>query len=171
MYRDGARRQHGDAPYRGRANVEQRLNPYKQAGAYKAMVGLQRYVDECGLDKLLLELVKIRVSQINGCAFCIAMHVRDTLAAGETPERLHLLAAWRDAPLYTPRERAALAWAEAVARIPSDPVSDALFAEARAHFSEAELVDLTTAVNVIGAWNRYNVAFRVPPQVEGAKAA
>ena len=131
----------------------------------KAMLGLNSYVRNCGLESSLLELVKIRVSQINGCAFCIAMHVADARKLGVSDERMHLLAAWREAPIYSARERAALAWAEALACIDRGGVPDAVYIEARQHFSESELADLSYAVVVIGGWNRLMIASRTPPQV------
>lgn len=147
--------------------MEQRLNAWRAApGAYKAMSGLQAYVNGCGLEKKLLYLVKIRASQINGCVFCIAMHVREARKLGETEERMHLLPAWREAPLYSARERAALAWTEAVTLVADGHVPDAVYQEAVQVFSEQELVDLTTAVVVINGWNRFQVAFRVPPEVD-----
>src|SRR5438876_5082545 len=113
-----------------------RLNDAKAtAGAYQAMFQLEHYVRNSGLEKSLLELVKVRASQINGCAFCLDMHTKDARAAGETEQRLYALSAWRETPFYSTRERAALAWTEAVTLI-SGGVSDALFAEARQHFSE-----------------------------------
>ena len=132
---------------------------------YKAMAGLQGYVNRCGIEAPLLELVKIRASQINGCAFCIAMHVRDARALGESEERMHLLNAWHEAPLYTARERAALAWTEAVTLIAGGHVPDAVYEAARREFAEKELVDLTYAVVAINGWNRLAIAFRRPPEV------
>ncbi len=132
---------------------------------YRALGSLQAYVNRSGLEPALLELVKIRASQINGCAFCLAMHYRDACALGERPERLDLLPAWEEAPVYTARERAALAWTEAVTRIADGPVHDAVYATARQEFSEKELVDLTYAVVAINSWNRINVAFRTPPDL------
>ena len=134
------------------------------------MAGLQAYVNQSGLESRLLELVKIRASQINGCAFCLAMHVRDARAQGEREERLDLLPAWREAPLYTARERAALAWTEAVTLIADGHVSDAVYEAARQEFGEKELVDLTYAVIAINGWNRLAIAFRKPPEVAGAAA-
>lgn len=128
--------------------------------AYQAMGGLQRYVDECGLEHGLLELVKMRASQINGCAFCLDMHSKDARAAGETEQRLYLLDAWREADLYSERERAALEWTEAVTRVREGHVPDEAFAAARACFSEPELVDLTMAIVAINGWNRLAIAFR-----------
>lgn len=134
-------------------------------GGLNAMLGLNTYVRNCGLESSLQELVKIRVSQINGCAFCIAMHVADARNLGVSEERMHLLAAWREAPVYSPRERAALGWAEALASLDRGGVPDAVYAEAQQHFSESEIVDLTYAVVVISGWNRLMVASRTPPNV------
>jgi AhpD family alkylhydroperoxidase len=152
--------------------MQPRIN-FKQAApdAYAAMSGLQGYVNKCGLEHSLLELVKMRASQINGCAFCIAMHSADAVKAGESHERLHLLAAWRETDLYTPRERAALAWTEALTVIAGKEVSDELYDEARKQFSEKELVDLTHAVIAINGWNRICIALRVPPVVSKRSAA
>ena len=152
--------------------MQQRIN-FKQVApdAYTAMSGLQGYVNKCGLEHSLLELVKTRTSQINGCAFCIAMHTSDAVKAGERHERLHLLNAWRETDLYTPRERAALAWTEALTLIAGKDVSDALYDEARRHFSEKELVDLTPVVIAINGWNRICIALRVPPAVSKTSAA
>src|SRR5574338_789479 len=117
--------------------MQQRTNP-KQAApdAYAAFSDVQAYVNKCGLEHALLELVKMRASQINGCAFCLHMHSTDALKAGERPERLHVLPAWREVDLYTPRERAALAWTEALTCISDNEVSDELYEEARRHFSD-----------------------------------
>ncbi len=147
--------------------MEQRFNPYKDApDAYRAMQGLQSYVKECGLEPSLQELVKIRASQINGCAYCIALHVRVARQNGESDERMHLLNAWREAPIYTARERAALAWTEAVT---IGHVPDDVYEEARREFSELELVDLTLAVVVINGWNRISIAFQVTPPTDSPK--
>jgi len=108
----------------------------------------------------LLELVKIRVSQINHCAWCLDMHTKDARARGETEQRLYLVSAWREAPFYTERERAALTWAEAVTLISQEEITDELYAEMRRHFTEKELVDLTYAIIAINGWNRLNVPFR-----------
>ena len=128
--------------------------------AFKAQLALSQFVEQCGLERSLCELVKIRASQINGCGFCLEMHTREATAMGETAPRLHLLAAWRESPLYTERERAALAWTEAVTLVATSRVPDDVYAEARAHFSEAELVNLTLAIGVINTWNRFAVSFR-----------
>jgi AhpD family alkylhydroperoxidase len=128
--------------------------------AFRAMFGLERYVRGCGLEAPLLELVKMRVSQINGCAFCLDMHSKDARAAGETEQRLYLLSAWREAPCYTARERAALAWAEALTLVAEGQVPDEVYAQAREHFGEKELVDLSLAVVAINGWNRLAIGFR-----------
>jgi AhpD family alkylhydroperoxidase len=128
--------------------------------ALQAMLGLEVYVNRAGLEHGLLELVKMRASQLNGCAYCLDMHSKDARAAGETEQRLYLLDAWREAPFYTPRERAALAWTEAVTRVDSGHVPDAVYTETREHFTEQELVDLTLAVVAINGWNRLAIAFR-----------
>jgi AhpD family alkylhydroperoxidase len=144
--------------------MEQRINYMeKGAGAVKAMYGLELYLAKCSLDKQLLHLVKYRVSQINGCAFCLDMHSKDLRAGGETEQRLYCLDAWRETPFYTSKERAALAWAEAVTLITVGHVSDAVYEEARKEFSEEELIDLTTAVAAINAWNRVAISFRAIP--------
>jgi AhpD family alkylhydroperoxidase len=139
--------------------------------AYQAFAGLQSYVDKSGLDAELRDLIKIRVSQINGCAYCLAMHTRDARKLGETDERMHLLNAWRDARVYSARERAALAWIEAVTLVMQGHISDDVFEAARQEFSQKEIVDLTAAAIAINSWNRIATAFRVPPQVESKKAA
>ena len=131
-------------------------------GAVHAMLGLERYVRQSGLEEKLLHLLKLRASQINGCAYCIDMHTKDARAAGDTEQRLYGVTAWRETPFYSERERAALAWTEAVTRIGEDGVPDELFAEVREHFSEAELVDLTLAIVAINGWNRLAVPFRAP---------
>jgi len=142
--------------------MDQRLDFDKAAPAgIAALSRLQSYVDHSGLSHQLLELVKTRASQLNACAYCIDMHTKDARAGGETEQRLYGLSAWREAPYYTPRERAALAWTETVTRIDGG-VDDACYAEARQHFSEKELVDLTLAVITINAWNRLAVPFRSP---------
>lgn len=133
------------------------------AHAMKAMLALEAAVEASGLDRSLVDLVKLRASQINGCAYCINMHFQDAKKHGETDQRLYLLDAWRDAPFYSDRERAVLAWTEAVTLI-TEGVSDEVFAEARRFFSEAELANLTLAVVAINGWNRFSIAFRnLPP--------
>src|SRR5439155_2698110 len=123
-------------------------------GALHAMLGLTRYLNQSGLDKKLLDLINLRVSQINGCAYCLDMHWKDLRAAGETEQRLYGLDAWRESPYYTDRERAALAWTEAVTRIADTHADDAVYEAVRPHFTDKELVDLTWAVAAINAWNR-----------------
>jgi AhpD family alkylhydroperoxidase len=128
--------------------------------ALQAMMGLQSYVNHSGLEHSLLELVKMRASQINGCAYCLDMHFKDARAAGETEQRLYLLSAWREAPFYSERERAALEWTEAMTLLTEGHVPDAVYASVREQFSEAELVDLSMAVVAINGWNRLMVGFR-----------
>jgi AhpD family alkylhydroperoxidase len=128
--------------------------------AIQALYPTSKYVNNLGLDHRLLELVKMRTSQLNGCAYCIDMHSKDARAAGETEQRLYLLDAWRETPLYTGRERAALEWTEAVTRLDGGDVPDEVYASAREQFSEEELVDLTIAVIATNGFNRLNIAFR-----------
>ena len=131
----------------------------------QAMYGLQNTVNSSGLERPLLELVKMRASQINGCAYCLDMHSKDARAAGETEQRLYLLDAWRETSLYSERERAALEWTEALTRIGEGHVPDEVYGAVREHFSEEELVNLTIAVIATNAYNRLNIAFR--PEVGG----
>jgi AhpD family alkylhydroperoxidase len=131
--------------------------------SHRAMLALNKSVENCGLEHPLLELVKIRASQLNGCAYCLDMHTIDARAGGESEQRLHVLSAWHEAPFYSERERAALAWTEAVTLVGESHVPDEVFAEARRHFSEEELVKLTWAIVVINGWNRLAVAFRSEP--------
>jgi AhpD family alkylhydroperoxidase len=138
-----------------------RLDYSKAApGSVQAMYKLQKFAEDSGLERPLLELVRTRVSQINGCAFCIDMHTRDARAAGESEQRLYGLSAWREAPYYSARERAALGWAEVVTLISETHASDEEYEAASAHFSAEELVKLTMAVIVINGWNRLAIAFR-----------
>ena len=132
-------------------------------GVYKTMLALESYLNDCGLERALLDLVRLRASQINGCAFCIDMHWKDLRAAGESEQRLYELNAWRETPFYTDRERAALAWTEAVTLITDGHVPDEVYAQARAQFSEAELANLTLAVVAINGWNRLAISFRTVP--------
>ncbi len=131
-------------------------------GALQAMFRLHKYVEESGLEHSLLELVKTRVSQINGCAFCIDMHTKDARALGETEQRLYALNAWRETPFFTDRERAALAWAETVTLISETHASDEEFAAVRKYFNEEEVVQLTMAIITINGWNRLAISFRSP---------
>jgi AhpD family alkylhydroperoxidase len=150
--------------------MEARLNAAQLAPEPQhAMYALGKYLAKCGLEPSLQELVKTRASQINGCAFCLDMHTMDARAAGETEQRLYTLSAWRETPFFTARERAALAWTEAVTQI-SGGVSEAVYEEARQHFSDKELVDLTWAVAAINAWNRMAISFRIVPGVYQPKA-
>lgn len=130
--------------------------------ANEAMRGVERYVRASGLERSLIELVKIRASQLNGCAFCLDMHTKDARAAGESEQRIYVLPAWREAPFYSERERAALAWTEALTRLAPDGVPDELYGRARKVFNEVELVNLTMAIVAINGWNRLSVAFRSP---------
>jgi AhpD family alkylhydroperoxidase len=132
-------------------------------GGYRAMLELNAYLKTSGLEADLLELVKIRASQINGCAFCVSMHVLDARKLGVSEDRMHLLATWRDTPVFSARERAALAWTEALTRLADGDVPDAAYAEARAQFSEKEVSDLIYAVVEITGWNRLMIASRTPP--------
>ena len=141
--------------------MKPRMNYFKASPAGgKAMLGLQQYVNDCGLEHSLMELVKMRASQINQCAFCLDMHSKDARAAGETEQRLYALNAWHEAPFYTERERAALAWTVALTLISQDEVSDELYAGVREHFSEKELVDLSLCIVAINGWNRLAKPFR-----------
>jgi AhpD family alkylhydroperoxidase len=144
--------------------MEQRINAYENGrGAMQAMLGLEAYQTKSPIEKSLLQLIKYRVSQINGCAYCLDMHSKDLRAAGETEQRLYVLDAWREAPFFTERERAALLWAESLTKITEGHVPDAVFEEVRKQFSEAELIDLTLAVTTINAWNRIAISFRTTP--------
>jgi len=129
----------------------------------KAMFGLESYVRHCDLEPALLELVKFRASQINGCAYCIDMHTKDARARGETEQRLYALNAWRETPFFTDRERAALAWTEAVTEVAHTHVPDEIYELARLYFGEKELIDLTLAVIAINGWNRLAISFRKVP--------
>jgi len=131
-------------------------------GAYRAMLGLEQYLAACSVETSLIHLIKLRASQLNGCAYCIDMHWKDLRALGEGEQRLYSLNAWRETPFYSERERAALAWTESVTRVGDTHVPDDVFEEARRHFSETELVDLTLAVATINAWNRLAISFRSP---------
>jgi AhpD family alkylhydroperoxidase len=156
--------------------MQQRINPYMSApGLMKAMRQLEEAVQGSGLERTLAELATTRASQINGCAFCLQMHTHDARATGETEERLYLLDAWCESSLYTPRERAALAWTESVTLVAESRVPDSVFDEVSAHFDKAELVKLTLLITTINTWNRIAIAFRMPhaspPSVGKAAAA
>ncbi len=142
--------------------MKARINPYAAApNAIKTVMATENYVKESGLEMPLIELVKMRASQINGCAFCLNMHSHDARAAGETEQRLHVLPAWRETTLYTPRERAALAWTEALTLISETHAPDDLYEEARAQFNDKELTDLTLLIGAINVWNRIAIGFRM----------
>jgi len=132
-------------------------------GVSQAMSQLERQVRESGLEAPLLELVKTRASQINGCAFCLDMHTKDARARGESEQRLYALSAWRETPFYTDRERAALAWTEAVTLVSETHVPDDVYEQAREQFSEEELANLTLAIVAINGWNRFAISFRTAP--------
>jgi AhpD family alkylhydroperoxidase len=138
---------------------------YVQAASegFKAMLGVEAYVSHCSIEPMLGHLIKFRVSQMNGCAYCLDMHSKDLRALGETEPRLYGLNAWRESPFYTDRERAALDWAEAVTRVADSHVEDEVYQRARAIFNERELVDLTWIVAAINAWNRMAISFRAAP--------
>lgn len=143
--------------------MEQRINYQKTgSGAFKAMLAMENHVRQCGLEHSLLELVKTRASQINGCAFCIDMHTKDARAAGETEQRLYGLSAWRETPFYSERERAALELTEAVTLITNGGVPDELYQKVREHFSEEETVNLVAAIIAINGWNRLAITFHTP---------
>jgi len=140
--------------------MQSRLNPGKAAPeTYKAVLALETHLKSV-VEPRLYHLLKLRASQINGCAFCIDMHVKEALADGEDPQRLHLLSAWRESPLYDERERALLAWTEALTLLPQTGAPDADYGRLREHFSEAEMVSLTAAIGMINLWNRWAVGFR-----------
>lgn len=143
--------------------MKQRMNFYEKGfKAMRPLFSLGAYLSKSPVEKSLLDLVAFRVSQINGCAYCLDMHAKDMRVHGETEQRLYMLNAWREAPLYTQRERAALAWAEAVTKLENNNVPDDVYEEVLRQFSEEELVDLTMAVIGINSYNRINVAFRTP---------
>ncbi len=144
--------------------MKARINYAKAApGVYDAMDSLDQYLAQCGLERGLIMLIQLRVSQINGCAYCLDMHWKDLRAAGEGEQRLYSLDAWRECPYYTDRERAALEWTEAVTLIHDGQAPDTIFDQVRPHFSEKELSDLTLAVAAINAWNRLSIAARLVP--------
>lgn len=144
--------------------MQARLNPMTAAPeAYKHLAALEQYFAACGLEPGLIHLIKLRASQINGCAYCIDMHWKDSRASGETEQRLYGLDAWEESPYYSERERAALAWTEAVTRISETHVPDSVYEIAKAQFSEKEIADLTWVVAAINAWNRVAISFRSPP--------
>ncbi|MGC1482418.1 MAG: carboxymuconolactone decarboxylase family protein [Candidatus Acidiferrum sp.] len=144
--------------------MEPRIDARKHAQeAQKAMYALEQYIAGCGLEHGLIHLLKMRASQINGCAYCLDMHSKDARALGETEQRLYELDAWRETPFYTDRERAALAWTEAITLVSQTHVPDSVYEEVRKHFGEKEIVDLTLVVTTINAWNRLAIALRAVP--------
>jgi AhpD family alkylhydroperoxidase len=146
--------------------MDVRFNYVKSApGVYEAMMGLERYLKASSIEEPLIHLIKLRASQINGCAYCLDMHWKDLHAIGETDQRMYSLDAWRECPYYTPRERAALTWTEAVTLIANGHVPDSVYDEVRAHFTDRELSDLTLAVATINAWNRLAISARTEPGV------
>ncbi len=144
--------------------MEQRLDFYKaNPHAIKALLALEERINKSDLEKSLTELVRLRASQINGCAFCVDMHTTDARKGGETERRLATVVVWRETPFFTARERAALEWTEALTLISQDHVPDAVWDAVKPHFSEAELVDLTLLVSAINVWNRFAISFRKMP--------
>src|SRR5690242_6086616 len=144
--------------------MEPRIDYLKSArGAYHAMLGIEHYLQQCGLEESLQNLIKLRVSQLNGCAYCIDMHWKDLRASGESEQRLYGLDAWRESPYYSEPERAALAWAEAVTHVADTHVPDEVFQEVRKHFREKDVADLTLVIANINSWNRLNIAMRTVP--------
>jgi AhpD family alkylhydroperoxidase len=141
---------------------------------FAALVNLERYTRASGLEPSLLELIKLRASQINGCAYCIDMHTKDARHRGESEQRLYSVSVWRETPFFSERERAALAWTEAITQVSSDQVPDEVYQIAREHFGEKELVDLTLALIAINGWNRLAIGFRTVPgtyQLQGHAAS
>ena len=144
--------------------MEPRIDYRKYAPeAQKAMLELEKYISGCGLDHKLIHLLKMRASQINGCAYCIDMHSKDARALGETEQRLYELDAWRETPFYSERERAALAWTEAVTKVAETHVPDNVYEDLRKQFSEKEIMDLTIVATVINMWNRLAISTRAVP--------
>ena len=151
--------------------MQARLNHYNAApGALKALMGLETYVRNCGLETSLIELIKMRASQINGCAYCLDMHSKDARRNGETEQRLYLLNAWHESSLYSPRERAALAWTEALTLIAETHAPDDVYEAVKQHFTEGELVNLTTLIGTINVWNRIAIGFRMQHPVADSAA-
>ena len=149
-----------------------RLNAYDAApDAMKALQNVEAYLHQCGLDRKLIELVKMRASQINGCAYCLDMHSKELRRLGESEQRIYLLNAWEESPLYTPRERAALAWTEALTLISQTHAPDAVYDAVRPHFTSKELVDLTTLIGMINLWNRLAISLRYEHPVSATAAA
>lgn len=145
--------------------MQARLDFYKASpNAVKAMLGLEERIARSSLEKPLAELVRLRASQINGCAFCVDMHTTDARKGGESERRLATVVAWRETPFFTERERAALEWTEALTLVSHDRVPDAVWDAVKPHFTEEELTDLTLLVTAINGWNRFAIAFRKMPE-------
>jgi AhpD family alkylhydroperoxidase len=152
--------------------MAQRLNPFTVSpDGYAALLGVEQYIETCGLDHKLTVLVKTRVSQINGCAYCLHMYTEKARKLGESETRLYLLNAWRESNLYSARERAALAWAEALTHIAATHAPDEVYDGARRHFSEKELADLSIVIAMINAWNRLVIGARSVHPADRAKTA
>jgi AhpD family alkylhydroperoxidase len=152
--------------------MTQRLNPFTASpNGVTALRGVEKYIQTCGLDQKLLLLVKIRASQINGCAYCLHMHTEEARKLGESEARLYLLDAWHELELYSARERAALAWAESLTNIAATHAPDAVYDELRRQFSEKEVADLSIAIAMINAWNRLSIGARSAHPADHAKAA
>jgi AhpD family alkylhydroperoxidase len=146
-----------------------RISAYDAApAAMKALQNVEVYLHQCGLDQRLIELVKMRASQINGCAYCLDMHSKELRRLGESEQRIYLLNAWQESPLYTPRERAALAWTEAVTLIAQTHAPDAAYTEVRRQFDDKELIDLTILIGMINLWNRLAISLRYEHPVSTA---
>jgi AhpD family alkylhydroperoxidase len=139
----------------------QRLSLQAAPDAYTAVSGVESYIRGCGLEKPLMELVKLRASQINGCSYCVDMHSRDARRGGETEQRLYLVSAWQESSAFTERERAALTWTECLTRLATDGAPDSAYDELQRHFTPAEIANLTTLVGLINLWNRIGVGFRL----------
>jgi AhpD family alkylhydroperoxidase len=139
------------------------INVKTNSDAYRAMLGVEKYLSKCRIEKSLRELIKLRVSQINGCAYCIDMHWKDARAAGETEQRLYSVTAWRETSYYSERERAGLLFAEELTRCADRAISEEVHAEVREQFDEEEMVDLVWAITAINAWNRLNVGLKIGP--------
>lgn len=138
-----------------------RIDGYKTLpGGYNAMMQLQKTVDQSSIDPKLLELIKLRSSQINGCAYCLDMHSKDAIAIGENPQRIYVLDAWREAPFYSPKEKAALAWCEALTLISDTAAPDSVYDELKKYFNEKEIMELTFAIITINSWNRLAIGLR-----------
>jgi alkylhydroperoxidase AhpD family core domain len=164
----------GTSPAINSKQNHQTMNPridfIKHSAAMKPLYAVELYLQNAGLEKSLRHLVKLRASQINGCAFCIDMHVDEALADGEHPTRLHLLSVWRETPLFSEREQVALEWTEAVTLIAGGGPSDELFQRAQQQFTDEELVNLNLAITMINTWNRFSISFRNPPALKSYKA-